>query len=222
MIRLALLTVALLSLSLAVVGAAIHTSAFAWYSPNLMLVERNEDGIRNYDYTTQGAASDNTILDWPWDILFKNNATVQKVKNPYANSGWDSPGGPMNARATDGAGGFWDTDSGVKTWGAHTAHMRVYADADNRMYNISWGYYVFATCHRDYMEGAPWVQWFGKSEEAEGEAISKAVTIWGASNVWPNSASDVSNPESYHVEEGGISGDHIWLNSGRRGTVSVP
>ena len=106
---------------------------------------------------------------------------------------------------------YLDSDKGIKdgacTAWSFTNHMRLYADPDDQMYNVSWGFYVLGTTHRDYMECSPW-SYFGDSEYAEIDVAQYARQVWSPANVhydyW-----NLLNPESCRGE-----GNHYWYNSG--------
>jgi hypothetical protein len=121
-----------------------------------------------------------------------------------------------NAGSTGVGGGYvWDEDGGRKTTKcpglvtqpSQARHYRIYADGDDRLYNLSWGYYVFGSTHYDINEcSLTQPAWFGYSETSEGWIAQRwrqngrsAVEDW----------SSFANAEPYRVE-----GDHIWENDG--------
>lgn len=168
----------------AALGVLAHAAGAASTS-NLSLVNQNEDYFRNYDFTAQVVSA--TGVDWAVDLVFKNNATINKVKNgmesPYDQGGTCASG--QNGRLNDGAGYVWDSDSGKKTTccpiTGDAYHFRVYADADDRMYNSTWGYYVFGTTHIDHAECGSG-SWFGYSENAEGYLMSHLPAGWSGTS----------------------------------------
>jgi hypothetical protein len=140
--------------------AIASNSAQAWSVPNLQaLTFGYGDTINNYDFLSEVAASNN--VDWPVDILWWNNATVDYVKGSL-NPWFMSEGGPEHFFLSDGANdGYqfrWDDDKGRKTGSnvcfGDTYHYRVYAPQPlgDHFYNPNFGYYVFGTTHRDHNE----------------------------------------------------------------------
>jgi hypothetical protein len=180
----------------------------------LALLSIEEDSFRNYDFLSRSVSASN--VDWPINLLFWNNAEVDKVKNglPYA-----YVGSTMYARLNDGTGYVWDADGGRKSSPCpilgQATHYRLYADGDDRLYNLTWGYYALASSHFDTRECGPG-KWFGRSEDAEAKIAAAARARWGASRVAEDSIS-FENAEPYREE-----GNHIWLNDGLGTTVSVP
>jgi hypothetical protein len=160
-------------------------------------------------------------------LVFDNFGEIDYVKTVLG-AEYDQVGGPQNGRMTEDAGGpgigggyVWDTDSGRKTTACpggpgqpiDARHYRIYADAGDALYNLSWGYYVFGTIHYDYDEcgDAPW---FGWSENAEGWLVWR----WRATGYYAwEDLHHFYNAEPYHVE-----GDHIWENDGRASFMWVP
>lgn len=198
---------ALIVLSLIITTSVLP--AMAYSTSNLNILSIREDSFYNYDFASETAS--NTNVDWPVTMLFYNNANVNKVKNIFfIGFGWLKYG-----RLNDGAGWVWDSDGGTKgssSWYSDRwLHMRVYADSDDRMYNLDWGYYVLGTTHYDQY---PSETWSGYSETAEEEfasiARSKGYAVY---EDWGN----FYNNEPYRVE-----GDHIWSNSGYTTAVNVP
>lgn len=128
------------------------------------------DQVYNYDFDDQNAVRNN--VDWPLNLFFYNDAEIDRVKN-ILQPQFDNTGGIQDARLRDGTALTWDTDRGMKnpqpscSGGNTDIHMRVYADGDDRMYNTTDGYYVFATSHKDINEGCTGEE-FGYSEAAEG------------------------------------------------------
>lgn len=202
MLLLGIMVIALLASSV--------TPVLAWTTSNLAILGIREDYFYNYDFCSSTVSDTN--VDWPVTMLFYNNAEVDKVKNIYWGVG---PWSTCNARLNDGSGWVWDVDRGTKSTGLHACHMRVYADADDRMYNVDWGYYVLGTSHYDYFEWTPW-GWSGYSESAEAElcqvARDKGYTVF---EDWAY----FYNYEGYR-EEGG--GKHRWSNNGWASAVNVP
>ncbi|CAG0975149.1 MAG: hypothetical protein MPEBLZ_00899 [Candidatus Methanoperedens nitroreducens] len=135
---------------------------------NLTTLYIREDSFRNYDFLSE--TDSNTNVDWPVSMLFYNNADINKVKSIF----FIGFGSILKGRLNDGAGWVWDSDGGTKGISSrygHWLHMRVYADSDDRMYNLAWGYYVIGTTHYDEY---PFESWSGYSEAAEEEFASIA------------------------------------------------
>lgn len=176
------------------------------------------DQFWNYDFTTNLVRSHK--VDWPIGLVFYGNATINKVKN-FLHNPYDQTGSGMYGRINDGSRWRWDTDNGRKTTlcpgapfqPASAKHYRVYADADDRLFNTSWGFYVIGSTHYDVNEcgfGAS----FGWSETAEGWLTH----YWRANGGW---AQDdwrwFGNPEPVRTQ-----GNHIWQNDGRASRLYVP
>jgi hypothetical protein len=97
--------------------------------------------------------------------------------------------------------------------GESTPHIRVYADGDDHLYNVSWGYYVLGTTHKDYQECVSgskfgWSEdmedWFGTRASNRGYGITRD---WGA---------------FYNREPARWEQNHYWQNSGYATWVNVP
>jgi hypothetical protein len=205
----------LLSLAVTLIAAGPAQAATA-RSGNLKILFIREDGFRNYDFTNRTVTS--TGVDWTVALLFWNNATINRVKNSGIGPLYDQTGGTMHGRLRESTatGYVWDDDGGRKTTkcpGApfqprNARHYRVYADGDDRLYNLDWGYWVYGTTHWDMDECSLWnPAWFGYSENAEGWLVSDWVnrTGWGATNDWAS----FYNSEPFRVQ-----GDHIWDSNG--------
>ena len=202
------------------VGAAVLVTlagtqaAGAASTSKLTILTIREDAFRNYDFLSQTVSSTN--VDWPVNFLFWNNAEIDKVKDAMR---FSFPGSTMYARLNDGSGYVWDQDGGRKTYlcpiigDAH--HFRVYADGDDRLYNLGWGYYILGTSHIDHNE-CGLGRWFGKTETAEAYIAGRARTAFGSGNVVEDWSS-FANSEPYREE-----GNHIWQNNGLATSVRVP
>jgi hypothetical protein len=210
------LCLAVLAAAVAALGA--RPRAHAATARNLSLLFIYEDRYRNYDFTEQVVTPYG--VDWPIALLFGNNATIDRVKSRLGNE-YDQIGSTMYGRMTDNAGSsgigggyVWDGDRGRKTTlcpGApfqpdDARHYRVYADGDDRLYNIGWGYYVFGSTHWDRTECGGGTAWSGWSENAEGWLAWRwqanghpAIEDWASFYNW----------EPYRVE-----GTHVWDNDG--------
>jgi hypothetical protein len=207
----------LLALALAaVVGTPIAAYAATARSGNLTIMEIREDRFRNYDFLSQSVAANN--VDWAMSLLFWNNATINRVKNSGIGPLYDQTGGTMYGRMRETSAGdyVWDADGGRKTTKcpglptqpSSARHYRIYADGDDRLYNLDWGYWVFGSTHWDINECSPTnAASFGYSEDAEGLLVSawNSRTSWPATNDWASWA----NAEPFRVQ-----GDHVWDNNG--------
>jgi hypothetical protein len=210
-------TRALLALVLvAVIGAPVAAYAQSARSGNLTILEVREDRFRNYDFRSQTVAANN--VDWAIALLFYNNATINKVKNSGIGPLYDQTGGTMYGRMREtSAGDFvWDADGGRKTTKCPGAplqpssarHYRIYADGDDRLYNLDRGYWVFGSTHWDINEcSLTSAATFGYSEDAENQLVSawNNRTSWPATNDWAS----FFNYEPFRVQ-----GDHVWDNNG--------
>jgi hypothetical protein len=210
--RLGLALAALIALVVLVAAQA----AGAGSTSKLTILYVREDAFRNYDFLSQTVSSTN--VDWPVNFLFWNNAEIDKVKSKLGGY-YPYSGSKMNGRLNDGSGFVWDQDGGRKSILCpiigDAYHYRIYADSDDRMYNISWGYWVFGTSHIDHNE-CGFGKWFGKSEQAENHIASHARNVFGSSNV----AEDWSS--FYNYEPYREQGNHIWQNNGYATAVRVP
>lgn len=188
-------------------GAYAPTSADGATASSLTLINLSGDYFWNYDFNSGSITASN--VDWPVTLIFYGNATINRVKDNLGP--WFSyQGSAKYGRLNDGAGFVTDQDSGRKTHMCpcigDITHYRAYADADDRMYNPDWAYYVFATTHIDHNEGT-FGEWFGQSEDAEEDVRDRSVQVWGASNV-SNDYLNLSNYEAPHNE-----GSHHWNNN---------
>jgi len=189
---------------------------------NLTILSVREDRWRNYDFNTREVRSTN--VDWAVNLMFWNNATINRVKNILDNE-YDRTGSTQHGRLSDNVftqGYVWDDDGGRKTTACPGApfqpnearHYRIYADGDDRIYNLDWGYWVFGTSHYDIDEcSVTRPAWFGWSETAEGWITYR----WrqngrGAADDWAT----FYNYEPYRVE-----GNHVWDNNGYASALHV-
>lgn len=190
---------------------------------NLTKVFKDGDAFWNYDYIDTYDASKSNRVDWPMNFLFHSNAEVDKVKNgPLVGYPW--VGGNMYSRLNDEgtAGGWvWDNDRGKKNVacpgkGVKTPHIRFYADSDDRMYNVSWGYYVIASSHQD-VEECTSAERFGWSEDAEHFVADE---IRGAGYSVTEDWGSFYNFEPNHWDT--TVGNHYWQNNRYATLVKVP
>jgi len=182
----------------------------------------DSDAFDNYDLLSASVAWNN--VDWPINLMFYNNANINKIKNtlnPLFNVGppWASP---MYGRIKNTGTWFYDQDSGRKTAVAICGligHYRIYADSANsdRNWSPSLGYYVIGSSHYDYNEEGcgSTGQWFGNSESAE-DWVANASSAYGGWSIyrdyWP-----LNNYESSRWE-----GNHWWVSDGRATLVGIP
>ena len=187
--------------------AAFASPAAAWYTPNLTIQYKHDDAFRNYDFESPDVSAYN--VDWPVDFIFYNNAAIDKVKYQI---GWGAWGNPMYGRLNDGYGWVWDDDRGRKSswdcYGSTVNHYRLYADGDDRLYNPSWGFWVFATAHRDYNECGGGEKYSGNSEYTEHLLANAARNAYG----WANVGEDANWHANY--EPSRFVGSHWWWNDG--------
>jgi hypothetical protein len=206
----------LLLAACAVAGAALASPAGAATASNLTPVNTGyNDSFWNYDFAS--TAGGNTNVDWAVSLLFYGGADINRVKNAIS-SYYGSTGSTKYARLSDGTTAVWDADGGMKTIacpiGTSAYHYRVYADADDRMYNANLGYYVFGTTHIDTNECGGGTRSYGNSEATELN-VGNNFTSRGYS-VYRDWA-DFFNYEPDRVE-----GDHRWYNNGYASYIYIP
>jgi hypothetical protein len=186
---------------------------------HLRAIAIRDNSFWNYDFARKAVSA--TGVDWPVDLVFRNNADIDKVK-----AGLDGymhfHGSPMYARLKDHDGAAtWAVDGGKKTllcpvFGQTAYHTRLYADGDERLYNTAWGYYVLGTAHQDHNECSRIGRWSGRSEAAEKFVGGISREIWG--NQAPSfDRIQMGNQEPYRRE-----GTHVWQNNGLATAISVP
>jgi hypothetical protein len=214
--RVAVLGLAILAVAipLALTGQARGATA-----ANLQLLAFNEDRFRNYDFTAQTVSASG--VDWAITMYFWNNATINKVKSVLGNR-YDQTGSPQYGRMTESLNlslpdnnFVWDADSGKKTTLCpglptqpyYAEHYRIYADADDRLYNVTLGFYVFGSSHYDIYECGGGSKTFGYSETTETNLVNYWNSIYGGAvhNSW-----NFQNNEPYRAEAG--NGWHVWQN----------
>jgi hypothetical protein len=186
------------------------------------------DAFWNWDFhhTSIPPYSANAVknVDWPINLIFWNNADVQTAKSLWNRGAASVPGGYFFATAQYGRvwdGGsqpaghiaptkaVWDSDRGTYTGVVcvgHKWHYRVYAPSpaaggDDRMYNLSWGYYVIASSHQDHHDN--WKKqcygdWYGGSEDAEHKVAAAAP---GHTVIFFSSAGPAIVPDPWVVED---------------------
>lgn len=184
----------------------------------LRIITIREDQFLNWDFHNQGES-----VDWPINLLFWNNAEIDKVKRQYQfQDGWSGSGcgHTMWSALTDGYSWTWDGDDGIKrpclpACMTSATHLRLYAPpATDRFYNPSWGYYVIASSHKDQSEFCFFGTKHGWSEDAEEHAVDVARSFgWYAGDDWASFSNPLPNT---HL------GNHYLQNDGRASHVRVP
>lgn len=197
-------------------------SADAATAANLQLLAFNEDRFRNYDFTTQVVSS--TGVDWAVTMYFWNNATINKVKTTLGGK-YDQTGSAQYGRMTESLNlslpnnnFVWDADSGKKTTLCpglptqpyYAEHYRIYADGDDRLYNVTLGYYVFGSSHYDIYECGGGTKTFGYSETTEANLVSYWNTLPFAGGGAVRNSWNFQNNEPYRAQAG--DGWHVWQN----------
>lgn len=219
------LVVALFTLVLGI-SLALPVAASAWTPADLRAFSQDEDRFLTYDFESASARLSN--CDWPVTIVFWGHASVSKVKTALGST-LVLPGNAMYAYVSDAPQRkrpyVWASDRGVKSFSLTRAlHVRLYADADGRLTNESWGDYVIATTHFDFNELSS-DPTFGRSEEAAAAVEALCVTAWGAAAVVPD-VLPLANVEADRVETSVSSGggvtSHYWQCDGLATMVYVP
>jgi hypothetical protein len=200
-----------------VVGVAVRAQGAS--TKHLRAIAIRDNAFWNYDFAKRAVSA--TSVDWPVDLVFRNNADIDKVKAGL-NGHMPFHGSTMYARLKDrGGAATWGWDGGKKTllcpvFGQTAYHTRLYADGDGRLYNTSWGYYVLGTAHQDHNECSRIGRWSGRSELAEKFVGGISREAWG--NGAPAfDRIQMGNQEPYRRE-----GNHIWQNNGLATAINVP
>lgn len=205
---------------------ALPSAATAWTASSLSVAGADEDRFYTYDFESSKASV--RTCDWPVTIIFWGNASVAKVKQALSSS-LPISGNTMYAFVADTTRkrATLDrvSDSGVKSFSLSRAlHVRVYADADGRLTNATFGNYVIATTHLDLNElSANPV--YGYSEQAAAEIEALCASAFGATSVQPDVV-DLHNPEPERADtranaKGGVD-THVWQCDGLATLVYVP
>jgi hypothetical protein len=169
-----------------------------------LLPEVGGDAFWNWDFHRTSIPPYSTeairTTDWPINLIFWNNADVETAKDLWNRGAASVPGGYLFAtpqygrvwdRGEQPAGhrtpghAVWDRDRGSYTGAVcvgHKWHYRVYAPSpgvggDDRIYNLSWGYYVIASSHQDHHDNWKKIckgDWYGGSEDAEHKVAGAA------------------------------------------------
>lgn len=201
--------------AMAAVGWSAPPSAGKYNAASFALLGfAGNDGLYNYDFRSASAVASNT--DWTANMMFRNNANINKVKG-ILEPQFRNDGNIMNAYLKDDAAYTWDTDKGMKNPNGASCpsdvHMRLYADSDDKMFNLTDGYYIFGTTHIDWLEGCS-SESFGYSEIAEesfaAQFRNRGYTVSEDCCFWFNS-------EAPRVEE-----NHHWDNNGYTTIVDIP
>jgi hypothetical protein len=196
-----------------------------------------DDWYYNYDFGS--AAYNRNNADWAINMLFINQAEVDRVKDMYWGTTYDNSrmynyvsdgnnGGPYSGKTGSG----WDQDAGTKDPDYINCldpdmdfkHMRLYADSpsagDDHLYNTSYGFYVIGSTHWDINECQKYLGGYtvsGWSENAEGVMAERARQN-GASSVYEDEIW-LQNYESPRYDSGD---QHFWDNDGWATLVFVP
>ncbi len=180
------------------------------------------DQFYNYDNLSTALPPSGNNVDFAVTMVFGSNATVNKVKTALGSS-YPHAGGPMYLRLKDSPNFVWDQDSGRKDIlcpgpGAWSSHLRIYADADDFMYNPYWGNYVLATTHKDQDECST------DREFGWGELIEEDFTNYFSSHGYyvNDDWASFYNNEPYRVEAPGTSEEHFWQNNTYATWVGIP
>lgn len=194
-------------------SAALTATNFGYYTSY-------DDVVRNYDFTSQWEAYNN--VDWAVTMLFYNNASVPRVSNSLWYAGYSYEGSEKHARVTDNSVDWvWYTNKGKKMKLCNDYHMRIYADThDSMLHNPGWGFFVFATTHRDY--GEHWYcsngRFHGYGEQAEEHF---AQVFRNLCNPVYEDWIGMDNHENFRVQTvNGI--DHYWSNNAYATIVYIP
>jgi len=192
-----------------------------------------EDAFINWDFRSKDVQA--SKVDWPVNMLFYNNAEIDKVKDALdalPNTNISRCGSGQDARVDDGSGMEWDGDGGIKDDCSSTPpseqarHMRVYADGDDRLYNLSFGYYIIGTTHAEdcHQHGTIFYRychhhWVGYSEIANDwwDYYSDQVAGWTVYSDWGSFSNTASG-----LDDHGSGEDHYMESDGKATYVNVP
>ncbi len=229
----ALTVIAIVCLAGATWFTSHQQAAQSFTGSHLVLLTKDGDRFRNYDYYHPTNADENGDLDWPMTVVFYEWAEVDRVKGylnpPYSNGGMTIYGRvqDVSPRAIPNATTpYWDSDKGKKTdlgeyQGSFQEHYRLYApNSADAMYNDSWGYYVLATTHRDYLENTE-DGYSGLSEQAAGILGIYWNQAFPGHDYTQADVYDSQNYEDYHWDPAS-NYTHLWDNDGRMSKFYVP
>jgi hypothetical protein len=192
----------------------------------------SHDSFYNWDFTSRAAANSahesdiGTDIDWPMNLLFYGNATIDSVKGAYELVGFDQEGTTMYGRMNDGSGREVDPDKGRKEHFCpglfspdEGIHFRIYAPrppdhmtAGRRTLRA----YVLGTSHIDKRECSLDGKQHGWSEDAEREIARRIKYVFGARAVERNYA-DWKNDELDHMD-----GRYFIQTNGKGTRVRIP
>ncbi|MFI5049634.1 MAG: hypothetical protein ACHQEA_07190 [Gaiellales bacterium] len=196
------------------------SSAMASTTTSLKTVHYGGDSFRNFDFDSQRASAGN--VDWPVDLVFWGNASVDKV---YAGIAWSLAGSNEYGRLNDGTGAIWVPSAGRKSGLCSGTHFRLYAPPVGYLSNRKLGHYVIATAHVDKNECFGSAQ-YGWNETAEATIASRAVTAWGAANVQANATlmpdGITSTFSLFGNAQSEQQGSHFFDNNGLPTLIHVP
>ncbi|GGQ87194.1 hypothetical protein [Couchioplanes azureus] len=176
----------------------------------------------NYDYNKEKIRS-NDKVDWAVNLLWTNNATVNKTSAGWSsfNKDW-TRGSAMNAWVNGG----WDSSKGLKQYDnkgckrrASNYHYRTYAPPSTDYFTSNkYGHFVIGTAHDDFAEGCGNAKGesYGRQEQAE----AYVADIWkiNGSTVYKNKI-DLKNAQTGNDHTGGQI--HNWNNNGKATQIVV-
>ena len=149
--------IALVTATVIVLLVSIAMPVSANYSGSLYTCTRNEDSFFNYDFIDPShvGAGYYNYVDQPVMIVFASNANKTKVKNAFVFNFYQYTGSTMYNSLNNGSGWVANNDAGMKTdfTDMNGHHYRLYAAGGSYMTNTSWGNYVLATTHCDFLMG---------------------------------------------------------------------
>ena len=196
------------------------TSASASTTTSLKTVHYGGDSFRNFDFDSQKASAGN--VDWPVDLVFWGNASVDKV---YAGIGWSLAGSNEYARINDGTGAIWVASAGRKSGLCSGTHFRLYAPPVGYLSSRKLGHYVIATAHIDKNECFGSAQ-YGWNETAEATVASRAAAAWGTASVQANATlmpdGITSTFSLFGNAQSEQQGSHFFDNNGLPTLIHVP
>lgn len=214
------LSLALTMVAIGAIGMATPATAATAYD-GVTVIAFGNDRWYNYDFNSQSASASN--VDWAVTLIFRNNATINKVKSRMDD--WTdlsfSSSETKHGRVSNYYDNWqWDGDSGKKrplcpAW-AMARHYRVYAPVTSydreSMYNSTLGYYVIGTTHKDWDECGGSKR-HGFSEDVEQYVKNEVQDNTSIQNDYWN----IYNNEPYRVQ-----GNHTWENNSWATTVNIP
>ena len=180
-------------------------------------------GMYNWDNNNQ--ATHYSTASFPVTVLFHENAEIDKVKGELAGRNWTY--GTTNSKnswsiSQSGWSG-WDTDSGKKKhdpiscyttypFCEITLHYRIYGQPSiDRNFSLDWGYFVYATTHRDLYEDDPANEQYGFSEDVEKQLVGDLA----------NEFTTVADGLIMHNAYNSVDGNHVYQSNGFASTVKI-